>query len=159
MYRIVCRYLDALERVDDGPDGVADDEDDNDEEEHHGDGVIATLVRRNGVVTLRRVADRPEDEAVQHDQDQHGDKDESNGVGDEDVVPGVGRVLPDIRWDEGRTKSLLHVVVVQRLVEVGEVGELQLGPQLKESWDVEDERADHDGQGVSEVVVAVAVCL
>ena len=139
MYRIVCRYLDALERVDDGPDGVADDEDDNDEEEHHGDRVIATLVRRNGVVTLRRVADRPEDEAVQHDQDQHGDKDESNGVGDEDVVPGV--------------------VVVQRLVEVGEVGELQLGPQLKESWDVEDERADHDGQGVSEVVVAVAVCL
>ena len=139
MYRIVCRYLDALERVDDGPDGVADDEDDNDEEEHHGDGVITTLVRRNGVVTLRRVADRPEDEAVQHDQDQHGDKDESDGVGDEDVVPGV--------------------VVVQRLVEVGEVGELQLGPQLKESWDVEDERADHDGQGVSEVVVAVAVCL
>ena len=32
VYRIVCRYLDALERVDDGPDGVADDEDENHEE-------------------------------------------------------------------------------------------------------------------------------
>jgi hypothetical protein len=48
---------------------VADDEDDDDEEQHHGNGVVATLVRGDGVVTLRRVPDRAEDEAVQHDQD------------------------------------------------------------------------------------------
>ena len=48
---------------------MADDEDDDDDEQHHGDGVIATLVRRNRVVTLRRLTDRSKDEAVQDDQD------------------------------------------------------------------------------------------
>jgi hypothetical protein len=38
---------------------VADDEDDDEEDEHLGDGVVATLVRRNRVVTLRRAADLP----------------------------------------------------------------------------------------------------
>jgi hypothetical protein len=45
---------------------VANDEDDNDEDQHFGDVVIATLVRRNRVVTLRRAADLAEDQAVQH---------------------------------------------------------------------------------------------
>jgi hypothetical protein len=45
---------------------VANDEDDDDEDQHFSDGVIATLVRRNCVVTLRRAADLAEDQAVQH---------------------------------------------------------------------------------------------
>jgi hypothetical protein len=45
---------------------VANDEDDDDEDQHFSDGVIATLVRRNRVVTLRRAADLAEDQAVQH---------------------------------------------------------------------------------------------
>jgi hypothetical protein len=53
------------------PDGVADDEDDDDEKEHHRHGVVATLVRRNRVVTLRRASDRLEDESVENDENQH----------------------------------------------------------------------------------------
>jgi hypothetical protein len=48
---------------------MADDEDDDYDEQHHGDGVVATLVRRNRVVTLRRLTDSSKDEAVQDDQD------------------------------------------------------------------------------------------
>ena len=39
------------------PDGVAKDEADNDEDQHFCDGMIATLVRRYGIVTLRRATD------------------------------------------------------------------------------------------------------
>ena len=62
-------YLYAFERVDDRSNGVADDEDDDDDEEHHRHRVVATLVRRNCVVTLRHFPNRSKDQAVQDDQD------------------------------------------------------------------------------------------
>lgn len=54
---------------------MAYDEADDDEDQHFCDGVIATLVRRYGIVTLRRAADLPEDQAVEDNQDDHGDED------------------------------------------------------------------------------------
>ena len=138
---------------------MADDEDDDDEEEHHGDGVIATLVRRDGVVTLSRFPDPLEDEAVQHDQDQHRDEDKRDGVCDEDVVARVRRVFSQVGRNQPRAKHLPDGVVVESLVEVGQVGWLQLAAELEEPGYVEDERAGHDGQGVGQVIVVVAVGL
>ncbi len=44
---------------------MADDENENDEDQHFSDGMIATLMWRYGIVTLRRTTDLAKDETVQ----------------------------------------------------------------------------------------------
>jgi len=90
---------------------------------------------------------------------QDGEEDERHRVGDEDVIPRVSRIPPDVGRDEGRTKDLLRRVVVQGRVEVGVVGQLHLRPELEEARDVEDQGARNDGEGVGQVIVVVAVGL
>ena len=105
------------------------------------------------------IPDGSENETVENDEDENGDEDKSDGVGDENVVAGVGRVFPYAGRCQCRHHTLFRGVVVEGLVEVGEVGHLHVRPELEEPWDVEDERAGHDGKGVRQVVVVVTVGL
>jgi hypothetical protein len=43
------------------------------------------------------IGSAPEDEAVEDDEDDHGDEDERERVGDQDVVAGVRLVLPVVQ--------------------------------------------------------------
>ena len=139
------------------PDGVAKDEADNDEDQHFCDGMIATLVRRYGIVTLRRATDLSEDQAVQDKQDDHRDEYQGNGVGDENVVAGVRLVLPEIGRDQGRHHDLLGCVSVVVQVVDGHVSRPHFGPELEEPRDVEEERADDDRQCVDQVIALAEV--
>ena len=60
----VIKHLHALEGVDDASNRVANDKDDDDDEEHHGDAVVPPLIRRYGVVSARRLRDRPINQTV-----------------------------------------------------------------------------------------------
>ena len=135
------------------PDGVANDEAADDEDEHLCDGVIATLVRRDGVVTLRRAADLAEDEAVEDEQHDHREEDERDGVGDEDVVARVRLVHPELGVQERRHHDLLGRVGSVVQVVAGHVDRPHLGPELEKPRDVEEQRADDDGERVHQVVV------
>ncbi len=83
------------------------------------------------------LADFPEDQAVQNDQDQHRDDDQTDRVGNHHVVTGVRWILPNVCHHHVRHQPLLGEVRPIFSRYDGHIGGGHFGAKFEEARNVE----------------------
>lgn len=101
--------------------------------------MISSLIGRNCIVPLRRLTDGAEDEAIEHNESEDGNKYQGYRISYQHVVSRIGQMVPDLSGLDDGQKYLLGKILTQRLVEDRLIDRGHFGAQLKEAGNIEDD--------------------
>jgi hypothetical protein len=100
--------------------------------------MISSLIGRDGVVPCRRLVNRPENATIENDQGEDGDENESQGIGNQDVITGIFWILTKDRWYHSRNHDFVGVIFTSVLVKLSHICRLHFRTEFEKSWNVEN---------------------